>query len=378
MEDSGRARLDAKVPQWAGVDGLQFPDRLCTEQCSGSSTALYKAGLLQDIAGTGCRVADLTGGLGVDCWAFSGTASAVLHNEMNRDLSTAVRHNFGVLGIRNVTFSSLEVSADNVSGILDGFRPDVVYMDPARRSRTGGKVFRISECVPNVLELIPAIFTSCGKLLLKLSPMADLAQTVAELDAAGAACGAAVTGIHIPGAGGECKEVLVLMGRPGSGVGGYDITVADTTSGATFSFRPDEEAAATSRIAPEEEIEGWLFEPGKALAKSGAFKLTGIRFGLGKVGVSTHLYVAREPAEGLRGLGKWFRITDVLPLDKRTMKECGNRYPAASVTARNIPLDSVGLRKRMGIVREGETHIFGIRSDCAGNILLICLPEKFS
>lgn len=378
MEDSGRARLDAKVPQWAGVDGLQFPDRLCTEQCSSSLTAFFKASLLDTPSRP--RIADLTGGLGVDSWAFSKIASAVLHNEMDQALSLAVRHNFDKLGIANVSFSSIEVSAGSIGRILDDFRPDVVYMDPARRSRTGGKVFRISECVPNVLELIPAIFTSCGKLLLKLSPMADLAQTVAELDAAGAACGAAVTGMHILGAGGECKEVLVLMRIPGSeekGEGqGYGITVTDASSGASFSFRPEEEEDARTRIASPEEIDGWLFEPGKALAKSGAFKLLCSRYGLSKLGVSTHLYLSPTPVENLRGLGKWFRIIRKSPLDKRTMKEIGKAFPSASVSARNLPLSSEELRKRMGIVREGDTHIFGALSDRSGRLLLVCTPEN--
>lgn len=380
MEDSGRARLDAKVPQWAGVDGLQFPDRLCTEQCSSTVTALYKAQLLEKTAGTGFRVADLTGGLGVDSWAFSEVAGAVLHNEMDQTLSLAVRHNFDKLGIANVSFSSIEVSAGSIGGILDSFKPDIVYMDPARRSAAGSKLFRLAECSPNVIELIPHVFSRCGTLLIKLSPMADLTQISRELDTAGAACGASVSGMHILGAGGECKEVLVLMRIPGSeekGEGqGYRITVTDASSGASFSFRPEEEEDARTRIASPEEIDGWFFEPGKALAKSGAFKLLCSRYGLSKLGVSTHLYLSPTPVENLRGLGKWFRIIRKSPLDKRTMKEIGKAFPSASVSARNLPLSSEELRKRMGIVREGDTHIFGALSDRSGRLLLVCTPEN--
>lgn len=390
IDGSGRARLSAKVPQWDAVDGLELPTRLCTEQCSSSLTAFFKASLLDTPFQP--RIADLTGGLGVDSWAFSKVASAVLHNEMNAELSGAVKHNFSRLGVTNASFSSIEITPDSIGGILDDFHPDVVYMDPARRSSAGSKVFKIADCVPNVLELIPAIFSRCDTLLLKLSPMADLTQTARELDSAGAACGAAVVGMHILGAGGECKEVLALMRREDSrsrititelssdsGDGGpstLSFRPDDKDNPSCFSFYPEEEAAAQVCIASPEEIDGWLFEPGKALAKSGAFKLLCSRYGLAKLGVSTHLYLSPTPVEDLRGLGKWFKIIRKSPLDKRTMKEIGKAFPSASVSARNLPLSSDELRKRLGIVREGDTHIFGVLSDRSGRLLLVCTPEN--
>ena len=67
-----RKKVEAKLPGWADVDGLEFPDALCLEQCSGTAAALHKASFIPE----GCRIADLTGGLGVDSWAFSRRASA--------------------------------------------------------------------------------------------------------------------------------------------------------------------------------------------------------------------------------------------------------------------------------------------------------------
>lgn len=48
------------------------------------------------------KVADLTGGLGVDSWAFSEVAEEVLYNEMNPALAAAARHNFKALGVTNI------------------------------------------------------------------------------------------------------------------------------------------------------------------------------------------------------------------------------------------------------------------------------------
>ena len=89
ISEVGMARMRRKVPEWADTPGIEFPTRLATEQCSSSATAGYKAALVRRIS-PGCRLlADLTGGLGVDCAAFSGVSGRVLYNEMGPDLAAA-------------------------------------------------------------------------------------------------------------------------------------------------------------------------------------------------------------------------------------------------------------------------------------------------
>ena len=97
ITEADSARVFKKVPAWSDVPGIEFPSRLSTEQCSSQETALYKAALAGRIiaeSGKDGGIVDLTGGLGVDCWAFSRVAARVHHNEMNAELSAAVRKNF--------------------------------------------------------------------------------------------------------------------------------------------------------------------------------------------------------------------------------------------------------------------------------------------
>ena len=75
--------------------------------------------------------------------------------------------------------------------------------------------------------------------------------------------------------------------------------------------------------------------------------------------------------EALQPFGKWFRILEVVPLDKRSIRDIGRRYPRASVTARNIPLTSDALRKKLGVADGGSVHIFGAKA-ASGNQLLVC------
>ena len=115
-----------------------------------------------------------------------------------------------------------------------------------------------------------------------------------------------------------------------------------------------------------------LFEPGKALLKAGAFAVP-CQFGLSKLGQHTHLYVGEEVPEALKPFGKSFRVLEAVPLNNRSIKDIGKRYPSASVTARNIPLTSDQLRKKLGVSDGGSVHIFGVHIDSQNaHYLLVC------
>ena len=432
-----RRKLRTKVPQWYAVPSLVYPSRLSGEQCSSSETARYKASLaagagredtppetcghprphkregpagfgseaessLSDDGDKACgrgrseaetvsggvssrpRIADLTGGMGVDSWAFSQVAEAVLYNEMNEALVHATRLNFKELGIWNVRFRNERVEPGKVAELLDGFEPDVIYLDPARRAEDGKKVFLIEECQPDVLALLPELFAASRYVLLKLSPMADITMACKRLEH--------VREVHVVASGGECKELLFLLDREWDGLRST-FAVED---GSVMAIPSDPSAASTGSatgsgsvgnpvVAPgassfvistgaKRSGEIFLFEPGKALTKAGAFGLPCDRYGLNKLGEHTHLYVGETVPEELRPFGKRFEILEVLPLNNRTMKEVGKRWPQAEVTARNIPMTSELLRRKTGCVSGGDIHVFGARADGPskpGNYLII-------
>lgn len=395
-----RKKLKDKVPQWFAEPSLVYPKPLAGEQCSSSATAFYKASLLQELAASAgkdsLRVADLTGGLGVDAWAFSQVATEVLYNEMDADLADAARHNFAALGRSNIRVSCAEITADSLSAVLGNFAPDVIFLDPARRSASGQKVFRLADCSPDLIALKDSLLRLCPTVLVKVSPMADIAQLGREL-------GDCLQAVHVVAVGDECKELLLLLQRPGDPVrlavhiGRYAVQLPAAWSGsrmlreAFFQVLCDEEHPAGGQrearyLADEAELKAarWLFVPGPALTKAGAFNLPCRQFGLVKLGRSTHLYVPSGdvfPA-GLLSWGKSYRICSVLPLDKAGIREVATRWPKADVTARNLPLDSEGLRKRLGIKTGGAIHLFGFRADfrdgTSGKYLLAAEPYNES
>lgn len=414
----GRRRLRKKLPEWVACTGLVYPSSLCAEQCSSSDTARYKAlivrrflneyvGAVASMVGEPCRttgsatenkmvtepaevtigtrktgrIADLTGGLGVDSWAFSKVAEEVLYNEMNPALAAAARHNFKALGVTNIFIKNSEATSDSLKDIFGDFRPDVIFLDPARRDSAGKKVFLLEDCSPDVLKILPELFGISRFVLLKLSPMADITMAVERLDrtyeeylekASGKGWnGQWVREVHVVASGGECKELLILL--DGEWNEGYSLTCRE--DGKTLTFKPEEITKAKAGY-PDSTFARIIFEPGKSLTKAGVSNAICERFGLVKLARFTHLYTISEPLSDseleqrtapLKDFGKVFYVKEILPLNKSSMKDVGKRYPHSEVSAKNIPMSSDELRTRLKVKSGDDAHIFGVRIETPYN-----------
>lgn len=425
----GRKRLRKKLPEWVACTGLVYPSSLCAEQCSSSDTARYKASIVQRIfneyagtvasmVGDPCRttgsatenkmvtepaevtigtrktgrIADLTGGLGVDSWAFSEVADKVLYNEMNPALAAAARHNFKALGVTNIFIKNSEATPDSIKGIFGDFRPDVIFLDPARRDSAGKKVFLLEDCSPDVLKILPELFGISRFVLLKLSPMADITMAVERLDrtyedylenTSGEGWnGQWVREVHVVASGGECKELLILL--DGEWNEGYSLTCRE--DGKTLTFKTEEITKAKAGY-PDSTFARIIFEPGKSLTKAGVSNAICERFGLVKLARFTHLYTISEPLSDseseqrtapLKDFGKVFYVKEILPLNKSSMKDVGKRYPHSEVSAKNIPMSSDELRTRLKVKSGDDAHIFGVRIETPyneDNYLIVTEPS---
>ena len=430
-----RRKLSRKAPLWATTDELVLPRTLSAEQCSGEAAARHKAMAIREFLGKQpWRIADLTGGLGVDCLEFSNVAEAVLYNEMLPELAEAAEHNFRVLGAGNIETSCFEASPVTLGGAamrttnagndvpkgngikecdkskegiydydgglrerLERFHPDVIFLDPARRDGCGKKVFLLEDCSPDILKIKDILLEIAPVLVLKLSPMADISMVLERL-------GNECRELQIIESGGECKELLVLMRRNAQVSGQQDgclIRVYNLDAGndsPVFEFHRDEENDCTGpRLADSAEIVpgALLFEPGKALMKAGCFRLIGQRFGASALGRDTHYYILREntpdtatatssatnisSATGrehfcshrcLKDSGKLFRILDIAEMSGKALKEFGKRHPEAEVTARNVRMTSEELRRRLSCKPSDRHHIFALHVDKTGKNLL--------
>ena len=329
----GRERTADKLPTFAAMDDWWYPVRLSCEQCSSEETARYKASLV-----SGETMVDLTGGYGVDTYFLNDSFSSIDYIEQNAELCRIAAHNFAnkPITIHNSTDEEFLASAGQY---------DLIFLDPARRDSHGGKVFRLEDCTPNVVELLPTLLSHGKRLLLKLSPMLDLTQAVKELSAFSIQWSVFVVAIK-----NEVKEVLLLSGGSGQ-ITAIDLAKKDQA----FVFARDAEAGAISEYSEYSEYSGkYLYEPNAAILKAGAYKLVGARFGLSKLDVNTHLYCSDALVPDFPG--RVWEIKSEGVKDER-MKELNQ----ANVLCRNYPLTPEALKKKLHLRDGGTAFVIGCR-----------------
>lgn len=345
LEAEERKKLDAKIPAWSGL-GIEIPSSLNFQQCSGQTAALYKASLIAE----GSRVADLTGGLGADSWAFSRRASALWYNERDAALANAVRRNFGLLGVSNAEFHNFDIvpSGHDWTASLGAFRPDVIYIDPSRRDRSGRKVFLLEDCSPDVQALMPLLHSFAPLVMIKVSPMADMTMLRRRL-------ADSLAEIHVVGAGGECKELLCICRR-----GAGPVRTVLSEDGKLYPW--------ADGGGPDAERGELLFVPSAALVKSA------LPLPPGAEALGTGSRMCRCGWNGtLSSFGSFYRILEDAPFSKGGIREVGARYPRAEVSVRGIPVSAEELRAKLKTGSGGPVHIFACL--CGGERRLL-VTEK--
>ena len=355
----GRERTADKLPTFASIPDWWYPVRLSCEQCSSELTARYKASLLSPLAlgeGKEERFLDLTGGYGVDTYFLSEQFTHTDYVEQNEELCRIAAHNFALSQKSNVARQKLSIATHNTTAedvLLSSPCGEagwgLIFLDPARRDSHGSKVFRIEDCTPNVVELLPTLLAHSKRLLIKLSPMLDLTQAVTSLSQVN-------WDIHIVAIKNEVKEVLLLSGGTGQ-ITTIDLAQKDQA----FVFTREEEQHCGLDIR-DGKLANYLYEPNAAILKAGAYKLVAQRFGLHKLDVNTHLYTSRQFIENFPG--RVWRITE-----KQNLKQ-------ANVLTRNYPLTPEQLKKKLHLRDGGTAFVIGCR--VAGKPTLLYAERVYS
>lgn len=191
------AKAKIKLPQLHEPGWLY--DKTALEQSSGQAAAAYKAGLV-----SGRRMADLTGGLGIDTLFMSRRVEQVHHVELNERISFLARHNYAIARAGGTAGAGLRHHHQSAEIFLEQFqqasgRLDLIYIDPSRR-QGGQRVYQLADCAPDVPALLPQLERCADAIMLKLSPMYDLKQLCRELPQ--------VRWIQVISQRGEVKELL--------------------------------------------------------------------------------------------------------------------------------------------------------------------------
>ncbi len=336
-----------KLPTWYNTPNIYYPNKLNIEQTSSEITANYKATLI-----SGKSLIDITGGFGVDAFAFSKQMKQVYHCEINENLSKIVTHNYKQLYIKNIK----TIACDGIKYLQkDNTKFDWIYIDPSRRNDCKGKVFLLKDCLPNVPENIDFLFEKCDNILLKNSPILDLTSAIKELKF--------VKEIHIVAVQNEVKELLFILEK--DYINSIQIKTVNFNKNniQLFDFKLNKTAIATFSL-PKKHV----YEPNSAILKSGGFNQISHQLNIDKLHQHSHLYTSNQL---INFPGRRFEIKHIISFDKKLLKKL---IPTkkANITTRNFPQTVAQIRKKTGLRDGGNQYLF-FTTDCNNkHLVLIC------
>ena len=344
---SGWQAARSKVPLWAATEGIVYPRHLSLEQCTSQYIAQYKASIIDDLLGSGFKMADITGGMGVDCFFISSSASQVYYNEMSAELCDCARINFKALGRPEI-----EISCSTAEDYIASLTPDsldLIYLDPARRGDSGRKLVSISDCQPDTVALQDDLLRIAPNVMVKLSPMLDISRALTELKH--------VSNVFIIGLEGECKEITLLMQRGFNSeptITAVDIKQDGTPESAVSSAK-SVDAALPQPITDASLLQSgtYISEPSAPYMKSALFRTIAAQTGTALLHPDTHLFWSKEKPENFPG--RTFQIQGIIPFDKRSLSALTKTQ--ANLSVRNFPESAPALQRRFKLRDGGSRYL---------------------
>jgi len=336
----------------AAFPRFYFPNTLAGEQATSDRLAIWHSSLID----AGDTVADLTAGLGIDAIHLSARAKTVTAVERSGEMSEALRLNAAGLGVGNLTVVCGDCREFAGSALNGSLHFDCVFIDPARRSADGGRVFALTDCEPDVAAMIPTLSRICRRLIVKMSPMLDISHTAGELHPS-------PTAIIAAGTPTECKELVAVIDfeeayRSTAPTVIKAVTLTPDGGATDFAFTAAQETAAPAPSYALPDCGEYIYEAWPALMKSGASKLLCERFGLTAFHPNTHIYHSASASDDFPGEIR--RITEIIPYSSGNIKRFNRKYSRINVTARNFGISADALRAKLRVTDGGPMRLFAV------------------
>mgnify|MGYP005751700535 CR=1 FL=1 len=348
-----RQKAVHKLPTWVQHPEVVFPAALSVEQSSSEATAAFKASLV-----AGQLLVDLTGGFGVDCLYFAKHFERVVHVEQNLELQEVANYNFGLLQAHNI--QSINTTAEEFLHSFTG-KADVIYLDPARRGEREEKLHLLQDCEPDILRLLPQLFTKADAVLLKTSPMLDIDLALEQLGH--------VSELWVVAVQNEVKEVLYLLKPQAPAPALVPRTAINLLPQGIVQALQFTRAAEEAAVPAYTDPMAYIYEPNAAILKAGAYRYLGESLSLHKIHPNSHLYTSAALVSGFPG--RSFRCKAVSRYNK---KELLRQLPEkkANITVRNFPESVAEIRKKTGIKEGGHTYLFFTTDMHQKPVVLVC------
>lgn len=340
---NGRQKALSKFPFLLEVEDFEFPSAQSVAQASSEQAAKFKVKQFQADIG---RMADLSGGMGIDTYFFSKKSEIVDYVEPNQALFELSERNFKCLSAENIECH--EQKAENF--LKDhAHKYDLIYLDPDRR-RSDQRFIQIRDCEPNLIALLPQLFERSSKLMVKYSPLLDIDRAASQLNG--------LKEVIVLSINNECKELLLLLEKGYESdylIRAIDLKGENQTE---LAFKRTEEEETGVTYA---EVGKYLYEPNAAIMKAGAFKLVAGRFGLAKIAQHTHLYTSDQSLADFPG--RTLKVKQVDKAKKGLIRQ-------ANLVNRNSGMKVEELKKKYKIREGGEDFLYACRNENGQRIFI--------
>ncbi len=345
-----KKKAEKKLPFWFLTSNIYYANKLNISQTSSEIAAKYKADLV-----SGETMTDLTGGFGVDSCYFSKRFKHVIHIEKNEELSHIAQHNFKQLDAKNIDC----IIGDGIEYLQSNKEnSDWIYVDPSRRDKDNKRVYFLKDCEPDVTVWLELFFSRTEYLLLKTGPLLDITLGLQQLQK--------VHTIHIISVENEVKEILWELKKNHEEEPLIKTINFNKGEKELFQFYGQEEKEVTVDYSHPLH---YLYEPNSSIMKSGAFNLTGKRYGLKKLQEHSHLYTSDTL---IPFPGRVFKVNKVVPYTKKSIKLLG--IQKANISTRNFPETVVQIRKKTKLKDGGQNFLFFTKN--LHDDLVIILAER--
>lgn len=348
----GRAIAERKIPTWAQQEDLVYPDKTAMEQCSSELTARFKSNLLE-----GLKVADLTGGLGIDSYFISLKAKRLLYVEPNLNRYEMAHHNFNVLGVKNASF--YQSTAEEFLSNPELSSLDCVYIDPSRRNENQNRVFMLKDMIPDLQMLIDYFKRLKVRMLIKLSPMLDIHSALKELEC--------VKDIYIISVDDECKELLFDIDFQFDGQTSVKCVNITNEKMQKFEYLLTNEESYSFLITDSLK---YIYDPFVSLNKAGGFNPLASYYGLNKISNNTHLFTSENLLDNF--FGNCFEVIRVDDFSSKEFTSIENKKGVLKI--RNFRMSQSEIEKKTKITY-GPDYFYFFYSD-ASNKMKVATTKK--
>jgi hypothetical protein len=320
------------------------------EQASSEETAFFKASLF-----SGGQMLDLSGGLGVDDWAFSNQFKSVISLDPDSYLNELVRENFKKLGVKNII--RIDSIAENYLETTEGAY-DLIYLDADRRTEKG-KAFFLDQGKPNYLAIKNLCAKVSLKVLLKLSPMIDLTYLKNTLPN--------LTKIWVLGDKSEVKEILAYIDFSQPSELETEVVVLNN-SGKSIHFKNTN----TQPVTPKLTNLNYFFEPHSCLIKSNLYKEYATMYSLQLLSAQSLYYTSKHLPNNF--LGRAFEIIQIIDFSKAKVKDYLERcvIKNANVSKKNFPIEVDEIKKIFKLKDGGEEYLFFSTNEKGLKVMFHC------